>query len=302
MQNLNAHANNLAHDVRSRLALGTAQFGLEYGVANRSGRVGRDEIMRILALAAEAGVDTLDTAIAYGESETALGEAGMEGWNIVTKLPAVPEGVGDLLSWVEEQVDASLRRLRVRSLHGLLLHQPEQLLARNGDRLIAALEAVKKSGRTRKIGVSIYDPQQLDELLARMNVDLVQAPLNILDRRLVESGWGERLNQAGVEVHARSAFLQGLLLMTERPGKFRRWDALWAEWDGWLRQTGLTPLEACLRYALSQRSLDKVIVGVDGVGQLQQILSVSMGEMPPAPSWSTPVSAELIDPSCWSNL
>ncbi len=302
MQNLNAHTNNLTYDVGSRLALGTAQFGLEYGVANRFGRVGRDEIMRILALAAEAGIDTLDTAIAYGESETALGEAGVEGWNLVTKLPAVPESVGDLLSWVEEQVDASLRRLRVRSLHGLLLHRPEQLLARNGDRLIAALEAVKKSGRTRKIGVSIYDPQQLEELLVRMNLDLVQAPLNILDRRLVESGWGARLNQAGVEVHTRSVFLQGLLLMPERPDKFRRWDALWAEWDGWLRQTGLTPLEACLRYALSQGSFDKIIVGVDGAGQLRQILSASKGEMPPAPPWRTSVPAELMDPSCWPSL
>lgn len=285
-----------------RLALGTAQFGSAYGVANKSGCVSRDEVQGILALAVEASVDTLDTAVAYGESEAALGEVGVKGWKVVTKLPPVPDGISDVWLWVEEQVDASLKRLRIESLHGLLLHRPTQLLERNGERLAAVLGAIKASGKTRKIGVSIYDPEQLGDLLSRMSLDLVQAPLNVFDNRLIESGWCARLKNAGIEVHARSVFLQGLLLMPVRPDKFRRWDALWEEWNCWLRQTELTPLQACLRHALSHEGIDKIVVGVDSTRQLRQILAASVGDVPGAPQWRTPVPAELIDPSRWSSL
>ena len=285
-----------------RMALGTAQFGSAYGVANKSGCVSRDEVQGILALAVEASVDTLDTAVAYGESEAVVGEVGVKGWKVVTKLPPVPDGISDVWLWVEEQVDASLKRLRIESLHGLLLHRPTQLLERNGERLAAVLEAIKASGKTRKIGVSIYDPNQLAEVLPSLRCDLVQAPLNILDRRLIETGWCARLNKAGIEVHARSVFLQGLLLMPVRPDKFRRWDALWEEWNCWLRQTGLTPLQACLRYALSCEGIDRFVVGVDSAGQLRQILSAIAGPAPDAPQWRTPVPAELIDPSRWPSL
>lgn len=288
--------------IGARLALGTAQFGSSYGVSNKSGQVGKTEIARILRLACEAGIDTLDTAVAYGASETALGEAGVENWKLVTKLPAVPDGTKDWPGWVEEQVDASLNRLGVESLYGLLLHQPSQLLERNGERLAAALEAIKTSGKTRKIGVSIYDPAQLAELLPRLECDLVQAPLNILDRRVIETGWCARLNEAGIKVHARSVFLQGLLLMTKRPDKFNRWNALWDEWDCWLRQTSLTPLEACLRYVLSCEGIDRFVVGVDSADQVEQILSASIGLAPDTPNWRPSVPAELVDPSRWSNL
>jgi aryl-alcohol dehydrogenase-like predicted oxidoreductase len=184
----------------------------------------------------------------------------------------------------------------------LLLHQPSQLLERNGERLAAALEAIKASGKTRKIGVSIYNPAQLGELLPRLKCDLVQAPLNIMNRCLIETGWCARLKEAGIEVHARSVFLQGLLLMTKRPNKFNRWNAIWEEWDFWLQQTGLTPLEACLRYALSCDGIDRFVVGVDSAGQLREILAASVGDAPSAPPWRSPVPAGLIDPSCWENL
>ena len=288
--------------IGARLALGTAQFGSSYGVCNKSGQVGKTEIARILRLACEAGIDTLDTAVAYGASETALGEAGVENWKLVTKLPAVPDGTKDWPGWVEEQVDASLNRLGVESLYGLLLHQPSQLLERNGERLAAALEAIKTSGKTRKIGVSIYDPAQLGELLTRLRCDLVQAPLNVLDRRLVETGWCARLKEAGIEVHARSVFLQGLLLITKRPNKFNRWNAIWEEWDFWLQQTGRTPLEACLRYASGCEGIGKIVVGVDSIEQLRQILSAGAIPVSDEPQWSSPPPAELIDPSRWPSL
>lgn len=130
----------------------------------------------------------------------------------------------------------------------MLLHCPEQLLSeQHGKPLLKALQQLKTQGITRKIGVSVYGPEELDRLMDEMPFDLVQAPLNILDRRLVESGWARRLKDQGTEVHVRSAFLQGLLLMTpdQRPEKFARWRPVWSEWSRWPGKAGLTPLQAC---------------------------------------------------------
>lgn len=290
--------------MNDRLALGTVQFGLEYGVANQAGRVQLEDVVYILQEAAIRGIDTLDTAIAYGDSESVLGQVGMDRWKIVTKLPALPESCENISRCIEVQIEGSLSRLGVSQLYGVLLHRPDQLLGKNGKPLFEALQRLKAQGITRKVGVSVYGPDELDRLMDEMQFDLVQAPLNILDRRLVESGWAKRLKEQGTEVHVRSAFLQGLLLMStdQRPDKFVRWRTIWFEWMRWLSETGLTPLQACLRYVLSVEEVDKVVVGVNSVKQLQEILVASHSALPSLPNWLQPIDTDLINPSRWNQL
>jgi len=288
-----------------RLALGTVQFGLNYGIANTSGQVEQNEAMRILALAKAAGLDTLDTAIAYGSSETALGRIGVKDWRIVSKLPALPAGCADVAAWVQEQAQASLDRLGVDRLHGLLLHRPDQLFDANGAAYLAALQALKARGLVCKLGVSIYAPQELERLFDLCEFDIVQAPLNILDDRIVASGWVLRLNQAGVELHTRSAFLQGLLLMPaqKRDGKFDRWSGIWQTWSVWLDKSGLSPLQACLAYALSVDGVDKILVGVDSAEQLREILKAASASFPGnQPEWPEPPPEQLVNPALWNQL
>jgi aryl-alcohol dehydrogenase-like predicted oxidoreductase len=287
-----------------KLALGTVQFGLNYGVANHSGRISDAEARAILLQASEYGFDTLDTAIAYGESERVLGDLGIDRWRVVTKLPAVPESCGDVVSWVQEEIRQSMERLRVGQLHGVLLHRPSQLLQSNGDDLYKGLQSLKDQGLTRKIGVSVYEPEELDQLLNFYDLDLVQAPLNLMDRRLVDSGWAKRLKDANVELHTRSAFLQGLLLMSahERPLKFNRWADVWAVWDEWLLEVNLTPLEACLRYLNSVDEIDRIVVGVDTEVHLRQVLKASQGCLESMPNLQEHLDARLINPAAWSEL
>lgn len=287
-----------------KIALGTVQFGLEYGVANQVGRVQLADVRNILQEAVAYDVDTLDTAIAYGDSESILGQVGVGSWSVVTKMPALPEGCADVAGWVEAQIEGSLRRLGVSQLHGVLLHSPDQLLGEHGKPLFKALQHLKAQGLARKVGVSIYGPEELDRLIGEMHFDLVQAPLNLLDRRLIESGWVERLKEQGTEVHVRSAFLQGLLLMSpdQRPEKFARWRTIWSEWTRWLGETGLTPLHACLGYVLGVDDVDKVVVGVDSVKQFQEILAASHSALPSLPDWQQPIDTDLINPGRWSQL
>ena len=294
----------ILHKPVLKLALGTAQFGMPYGIANQSGQVTRVVAKAMLQFAAANGIDTLDTAIGYGTSEECLGEVGVQGFKLVTKLPAVPDSCGDINKWVREQVEASLERLGVSEVYGLLLHRPQQLLERDGKVLYRSLQDLKEAGCLQKVGVSIYAPDELEALTAQYRFDLVQAPFNLVDRRLHATGWLQKLNDEGVEIHTRSAFLQGLLLMSQAdiPGKFTPWSGLWGKWHGWLAQHAVPAVQACLAFPLSFPEIERVIVGADTVSQLEQIISAAADTAPVDLPDLYCDAENLINPANWSKL
>ena len=262
-----------------KLALGSVQFGLNYGIANKSGKVSRFEIEHILNLARQRGIDMLDTAIAYGDSESSLGVVGVNDFKVITKLPEIPDGVANVGAWVAEQVKGSLLRLKIKSVYALLLHQSNQLVGHSGEKIICALEQLKSDGVVQKMGVSIYAPTELDTVMQVCSVDIVQAPFNIIDRRLLNSGWLKRLHEQGVEIHARSTFLQGLLLMkkNEIPEKFRAWSSLFYTWHKWLEKNSVSSADACLSFIASHSFIDRTVVGVESRAQLEELLHFLSG-------------------------
>lgn len=284
------------------LALGTAQFGGAYGIANRTGQVDVREIAQILERAWEAGLRTLDTAAAYGDSESRLGWIGVKDWRIVSKLPpsSLPEESG-VEGWALNTLRGSLRRLGVPRLYGWLVHRASQLLEPQGPALFEAMQFAKRNGWVEKIGVSVYGPSDLEALCARYCFDLVQAPFNILDRRLVTSGWLKKLQETGVEVHVRSVFLQGLLLMRaeDRPPAFRRWQSIWDQWHRWLQDSRQSAVVACLGYALAHTAADCVVIGVDNLAQLEELLLAVRAESEPPPHDLKSDDLDLINPSRW---
>lgn len=223
---------------------------------------------------------------------------------MIRKLPALPHDYRDVAGWVESQLTGALERLNASKVHGLMLHRPEQLLEMEGQALYRALEAMKNQGLTEYIGLSIYDPLELNQLLSEMSFDLVQAPFNLLDRRLIDTGWLERLQVSGTKLHVRSVFMQGLLLMaaSERPPKFARWNSLWNSFDSWLDDENLTPLQACLRYAQSFDEIDRLVVGVERAEQLREIIESSLGGIPVLPESLHTSDDDLLNPSRWASL
>lgn len=277
---------------------------MPYGIANQTGQVSGKEAGNMLALARKGGIDMLDTAIAYGDSEACLGNLGMEGFSVVTKLPSLPDGIRDIEAWVDEQIHASLVRLKVNSVYGLLLHRSADLLGPEGQAVLEAMKSLKRQGIAKKIGISIYNPKELDAVSKAYVVDLVQAPFNVLDRRLETSGWLQRLHDQGVEIHVRSAFLQGLLLMSRSaiPPQFERWAHLWDVWREWLQKKNITGLEACLEFLSSYDLIDRVVVGVESNAQLKELLVASEKKI----MTELPVlycdDERLINPSNWDQL
>lgn len=290
----------------NKFILGGAQFGQNnYGINNSNHKMQISEMKLILNHAKTNNINFIDTAISYGVSEINLGKIVVSDFKIISKLPKLPKEILDAKLWVKEQVEASLKRTNKKKLYGLLLHNPYDLMGPHRYSLINALNDLKSSGLVEKIGVSIYDPKELEKIFSLFRIEIVQAPLNIIDTRLVKSGWLLRLHNQGIEIHVRSIFLQGLLLMKNNtiPSKFKRWSLKWSKWNLKLEEQGISALSACLHYPLSLKKIDRIIIGVDNVSQLKKIIAASKIKIPKI-DWSFMQSNDLmlINPSNWKNL
>ncbi len=289
----------------NKLALGTAQFGFDYGISNEYGQVKLSEVKKIFNLAQKNQIDTIDTAIVYGESEKILGELDTKDFNIITKLPNIPEDCLDVDIWLEKHLKSSLKRLKVDSLYGLLLHNSKDLLSDKGKILANTLRKIQSNGLVKKLGISVYAPSEFDSIHDLIKIDIVQAPLNIIDRRFETSGLLSKLYNENIEIHVRSVFLQGLLLMPRKkiPKKFDRWSFIWDKWSSELNKNNFTALEACLSYPLSLPEVNKIIIGVNNADQLKEILKIYKSKRNDVDfSFMNSNDQMLINPNNWSNL
>ena len=267
----------MSNSKSDKLALGTVQFGLNYGISSNNGLVNINQTKLILSKAFKANINTLDTAAVYGESESILGEIGIDNFNLITKLPPLPDNQADIRKWAIDNISSSMKKLNISSLYALLLHNSVDILGERGKVLNEVLLEYKYKGTIEKIGASIYNTEELDDIEnSGIDFDIIQAPFNVFDRRLELSGWLSRLGNSDTEVHIRSVFLQGLLLLSSeaRPKYFNKWERHFNLWDDWLEDNDISSLEACLNFVKSYSNVDKIIVGVTNVKQLSEIISI----------------------------
>jgi len=254
----------------NKTILGTAQFGMDYGINNSRGRIPKKEALTILSEAYEAGIDTYDTAYAYGESQQILGEFMItrKNVNVITKLPVCePASVPNI-------IDKGLSTLRIERLYGCLIHDFKAF--KKDNRIWDELEKVKAQGKTGKIGFSLYAPQELEYIFQRnIHFDIVQLPFSVLDQRF--SGYFQGLKERGVEIHVRSVFLQGLLF--KDPDKlgppFIPAKNQITRLRHFADENGAPVFSLCLNFALTNELIDKVVVGIDNISHLREILNVN---------------------------
>jgi aryl-alcohol dehydrogenase-like predicted oxidoreductase len=259
------------------LALGTVQLGLNYGIANNEGKTSTDEAARILELAENIGIRFIDTAAMYGDSETVIGEHCPTGstFHHVTKTLALHgENVtSENLAFVRQGFESSLLNLRQQSVYGLLVHHCRDLLAPNGKLLFDLLQELKASGKVEKVGVSAYNDEELQAVIDRYPIDIVQIPLSVFDQRLKQSGTLSKLKDRGIKIHVRSIFLQGLLLLgiDELPAYFLPIRDHISRYHKWLGDKDLTRLEGAMLFAQQQIEIDQIVTGVCDCVQLSEI-------------------------------
>ncbi len=283
-----------------QLGLGTAQFGMHYGVANRRGQTPEAEVGAILERAADTGFVVLDTAPAYGDAEAIIGRLGVaKRFRVVTKTPQFRGRyrAGD----VSDAAAASRARLRVDRLDTILIHHPDDIRGRYSERIIDELLTLKSRGEVERIGLSIYDRGDITRFQRLDAIDVVQLPLNLFDQRLLLDGTVESLASRGVEIHVRSIFLQGLILSSSEAIPppllpLRPWlDRLSSE----VAARGIDPLSAALGFIRHLTAVAVALIGVEQLAQLEAILSAwaRAPAFDASPYVDTP--ADLVDPRRW---
>jgi len=290
-----------------KLALGTAQFGLDYGITNTRGRVPEDEVAAILKRAIAAGIDTIDTAALYGEAEAVLGRTIPKGapFRIVTKsVKADTPGKGSFADRVEAELRMSLDTLKIDRLHGFLFHRAADLLSEEGRAAWRRVETLRDQGVIGRVGISITDFEIGNAVLRDFPAQLVQLPLNIVDQRGLRTGLIDRLKNRGVEIHARSPFLQGLLAiapanMPDHLASLRRHVERMTKP---VVAMGLSLKEAALGFVLGVGMIDRVVVGVASRAEFDDLVALSRVAVPrdvDFAAWAIEDPA-IVDPSRWS--
>ncbi len=258
-----------------KLGLGTVQFGADYGISNPSGKIPLEEVKAILRIAQKNKVDIRDTASSYGESESAIGKAlrDQHKFRIVTKTPVFKKKKITTIDAgiLKTAFHMSLDKLKQSKVAGLLIHNADDILVEGGEMLISAMDELKREGLVDKIGVSVYDGGQIDRILERYEIDLIQLPVNALDQRLLDSNHLVKLKEVGVEIHARSVFLQGLLLMDidQIPVFFDPIKPLLNKYKDFLNKNGLTIVDGAVCFIKGVDEIDHVIIGVNNAKQLK---------------------------------
>ncbi len=271
----------------SQLMIGSAQFGMDYGIANKSGQPSYEAILDILACAYEAGVNCVDTAAGYGASEEVLGRALAElriadEFIVATKVPpfpAEPASAQTADKIVEESVTRSLQRLRLEVLPICLLHWETDF------RHIESLLKLRARGLVKHVGCSVRTPEVAATIVASGLAEVVQMPTNLLDHRFTGSGICDQAKKRGVAVVIRSIFLQGLLAMPEDEIPLYLEDVIPVrrKLQQLAQKAGMSLSELVVRYVLSVDGLTCGVVGIDSVKQMRQNVELfSQGPLDPA--------------------
>jgi aryl-alcohol dehydrogenase-like predicted oxidoreductase len=295
------------HDRMTELGLGTAQLGLPYGISNRSGQPSEAAAAEILEQAVRAGVRTIDTAPAYGESEALIGRLLPSGTEVqvVTKTSTLTtaEVTKADRQALRDSAERSRERLQRDRLDALLVHHGSDLGLPGGERISEALIELRETGFADRIGVSIYDRAELELARRLLPLDIVQLPLNAFDQRFLRDGTLAELRDEGIEVHARSAFLQGLLLIApdELPSHLEAAAAALCRFREWGRSRDLSPIEAALAAVRDQLGVDLILVGANSASELAECVAAM--NAPPTPEAGITSLAvnnpALIDPRHW---
>lgn len=284
-----------------KLVIGTAQFGFNYGLLKK--KINLKEIKKIKNYLIKFDINIIDTAINYGDSEKIIGNSSLNKLKIITKIRIPMLKKKKLEEWFSEEIRSSLKKLRTNQIYGLLVHDYKDLLGYRGKRYLKLLIELKKKNIVKKIGISIYDPNELDVIQGIFKPDIIQAPFNVFDQRLKNSGWLDKLKKSNIKIYARSCFLQGLLLNHSHIKKIKKTFVDYKNyldfWFNWCRINKISPIKACLAFLKQQKEIDYLVVGFYNLNHLKEIVKNFNQKSISIPDIFNNNNLNLIDPRKW---
>ena len=284
--------------LKSKISIGTAQIIPGYGITNKK-KLSISDLKKIIFKARDLEINFIDTAKSYNESEKVLGKIGVKDFNITTKIIIPKLDNMDLSKYINKMITNSLKDLKVKQIYAIYIHNPWQLSKKNEELLNAIFSKAKAKGDVYKTGVSIYSLKDIKKRKTNIEPDIIQAPFNIFDRRITKSKYFSN-NQKKIEIHARSIFLQGLLLADESnmPKKFLKFKAV-KNWFKWLQNNEVTSLQAAINLPFLTQRLSKIILGFNDYNQFIASLRAINSKEIKYPSNLYSNQEKLINPYTW---
>jgi len=257
----------LNKNLQKKFILGSAQFGLKYGVTNKK-RLNHQNIKEILKTLSKENIKFIDTAQSYGLSEKIIGNSNVKNFKIITKVKLQKKNFN-----LHKLISKSLKNLKIKKLYGLIIHNPNILDETMFKKICKQVVDLKKRNIINKFGISIYYPWELYKFKSLKIIDILQVPISIFDRRFLKKNLLKKIKKNNIEIHARSIFLQGLLISNYKdiPKKFDKWNNVWNKWDISTKCNKFEKLSACLSFVLEKNYIDKIIVGVNSLQNLKDI-------------------------------
>jgi aryl-alcohol dehydrogenase-like predicted oxidoreductase len=283
------------NELKKRFIIGTANFTQKYGADPKE--IDNKEIKKILNLAKKNKIYKIDTAKAYLKKKVIFEKIDKK-FKFLTKITPDPRWIS--LEFCQIQLENHFKTFNKNKVETLFFHDIKFLFTKNGLKVFENLELLKKKNFFQKIGVSIYDPNCLKFLTTNYNFNVVQCPFNILDKRILMSGWFDKLKDNDVEIHARSVFLQGLLVnkLVYKKKYFKKWKIFFFEWFRYLENNNISPIDYCLSN-LTNYDFDQIIIGVNNHNNLNEIINFKMIKKNIKLINFNLDNIELIDPRKW---
>ena len=257
----------------SSFSLGSAQFGMPYGINNKTKKkVPIKEIVKIISLADKSGFRNIDTAVLYGKAEKTLGKIGVKNFKITSKLPYISSLE---IKNIEKIIQRSLKNLRIKSLYSLLIHDSKNI-NKNFSKLVLILKKFKSKGLIKNLGVSISNFEDLKKVLKNKNIDIIQVPYNMMDQRINERRLINTIKKNNVKIHIRSIFLQGLLFKKYQEIKkiFPKNINYVKKFSKILKLKNIEKLRLFVNFVYLNKMSNQIILGIDSCRQLQKIVRI----------------------------
>lgn len=266
---------------KSKICLGTAQFGNIYGITNKNKKqISIDEIKKFLLLLKKNKINFIDTALAYKNVDKKLSRTkiSLSYFDIITKIPKPNKKKRFSENIIYQKVLASKKKLRIKSFYAVLLHDCNNIKVEEILKVKNIFNLLKKNNHTKKIGVSLYNIEELNFILKFFIPDVIQVPLNIFDKSFIKKNILKKLSKHKIEMHVRSIFLQGLLLKNNDAIKkqFLPWTNLFLRWDNYCNKYQISKLQGAINFILNTRKIKKIVVGFTSINEFNEFLSLNI--------------------------
>jgi aryl-alcohol dehydrogenase-like predicted oxidoreductase len=261
--------------VDEKLIIGTANFHTEYGIF-RDNKLNLSEIELIFKIIKTKKVKFIDTSIAYENCDKILGKYDLSKINIISKIGYYKNINNENL--LIDKIIQSIKNLDIKNLYCLLLHSPVISIQHPKNIYKKMLNNLKKDNLVKKIGISVYSPDELNFCFNEMDFNVVQLPLNIFDNRFIKTGWIDKLKKNNIEVHVRSIFLQGLINLETWPAYFNPWLDKINYFQNEIAKLNITSTIAAISYVKNIKNIDKIVLGVNNPNQINEYLDTNVFE------------------------